>query len=48
MVTRFCLGFGLLLAAVLIVVARPLTGLFSESQSIQGVAVHYLWIVSIS
>jgi putative MATE family efflux protein len=47
-VTRFCLGFGLLLAAVLIVVARPLTGLFSESQSIQGVAVHYLWIVSIS
>ena len=47
-VTRFCLGFGLLLAAVLIMVARPLTGLFSESQSIQGVAVHYLWIVSIS
>jgi len=47
-VTRFCLGFGLLLAAILIMVARPLTGLFSESQSIQGVAVHYLWIVSIS
>jgi putative MATE family efflux protein len=47
-VTRFCFGFGLLLAAVLILSARPLTGLFSESESIQGVAVHYLWIVSIS
>ena len=47
-VTRFCLGFGLLLAAVLILIARPLAGLFSASASIQGVAVHYLWIVSIS
>jgi putative MATE family efflux protein len=47
-VTRFCLGFGLLLAVVLIAIARPLTGLFSESASIQGVAVHYLWIVSLS
>jgi putative MATE family efflux protein len=47
-VARFCLGFGLLLAAVLILIARPLTGLFSESAAIQDVAVHYLWIVSIS
>jgi putative MATE family efflux protein len=47
-VTRFCLGFGLLLAAVLILIARPVTGLYSESGSIQGVAVHYLWIVSLS
>jgi len=47
-VTRFCLVFGLVLAVVLILIARPLTGLFSESQPIQGVAVHYLWIVSIS
>lgn len=47
-VTRFCFGFGLALAAVLILIARPLTGLFSESESIQGVAVHYLWIVSLS
>jgi putative MATE family efflux protein len=47
-VTRFCLGFGLLLAAVLILIARPITGVYSESESIQGVAVHYLWIVSIS
>jgi len=47
-VARFCLGFGLVLAVVLIAIARPLTGLFSESEPIQGVAVHYLWIVSIS
>jgi len=47
-VARFCLGFGLVLAVVLILIARPLTGLFSESAPIQGVAVHYLWIVAIS
>lgn len=47
-VARFCIGFGLLLAAVLILIARPLTGLFSEVESIQGVATHYLWIASIS
>jgi putative MATE family efflux protein len=45
---RFCLLFGLALAVVLILIARPLTGLFSESATIQGVAVHYLWIVSVS
>jgi len=33
---------------VLITIARPLTGLFSESAPIQDVAVHYLWIVSLS
>jgi Na+-driven multidrug efflux pump len=47
-VARFCIGFGLALAGVLFLIARPLTGLFSESEYIQGVAVHYLWIVSIS
>jgi putative MATE family efflux protein len=47
-VSRFCIGFGLALAVVLILIARPLTGLFSESETIQKVAVHYLWIVSIS
>jgi putative MATE family efflux protein len=47
-VARFCLGIGLLLAVVLILIARPLTGLFSESAAIQDVAVHYLWIASIS
>jgi Na+-driven multidrug efflux pump len=46
--TRFCLAFGLLLAVFLVAIARPLTGLFSESPPIQDVAVHYLWIVAIS
>ena len=47
-VARFSLGLGLALAAVLILLARPLAGLFSESETIQGVAAHYLWMVSIS
>jgi putative MATE family efflux protein len=46
--TRFCLVFGLLLAAVLIVMAEPLTGVFSRSEPIQRVAVQYLWIVTLS
>jgi putative MATE family efflux protein len=47
-VMRFCLGFGLVLAVVLILIAKPLTGLFSEAAAIQDVAVHYLWLVSVS
>ena len=47
-VTRFCLGFGFALGVVLIVIARPLTGLFSQSETIQVVAVHYLWIAALS
>ena len=47
-ITRFCLAFGAALALVLFLVARPLTGIFSESESIQGVAVQYLWIVTLS
>ena len=45
---RFCIGFGLVLALLLMTFARPLTGLFSESEAIQQVAVRYLWIVSLS
>ncbi len=47
-ITRFCLGFGLFLALLLILLAKPLTGLFSDSAPIQDVAVHYLWIVTFS
>jgi putative MATE family efflux protein len=47
-VTRFCLGFGLVLGVVLIIIAKPLTGLFSTSETIQAVAVHYLWIAALS
>ena len=47
-VTRFCLVFGLALAIVLVLIAKPLSGMFSQSESIQMVAVHYLWIVAVS
>lgn len=46
--TRFCLGFGLALAVLLLLVSKPLTGLFSDSPSIQSVAVDYLRIVALS
>jgi Na+-driven multidrug efflux pump len=47
-VTRFCLAFGLVLALLLALVARPLTGVFSDTAAIQDVAVAYLWIVPLS
>ena len=47
-ITRFCLGFGLALGVFLILIATPLTGLFSNSEAIQTVATQYLWIVAIS
>lgn len=47
-ITRFCLGFGLVLSLVLFLLARPLTGIFSESAPIQGVAIQYLWIATLS
>ncbi|MCJ7815039.1 MAG: MATE family efflux transporter [Xanthomonadales bacterium] len=47
-ITRFCLGFGLALAVVLALIARPMAGLFSDSESIRMVAVYYLWIVTVS
>lgn len=47
-VARFCLALGLGLFLSLLLAARPLAGLFSESAFIQVVATQYLWIVSIS
>jgi putative MATE family efflux protein len=47
-IMRFCLGFGLVLAVVLALIARPLAGIFSDVDSIRMVAVHYLWIVALS
>jgi len=47
-ISRFCLRFGLLLAATLCVIARPLTGLFTQSMEIRDVAVAYIWLVSLS
>jgi putative MATE family efflux protein len=45
---RFCVAFGLVLAAALWLGARPLTGLFSETAAIQDVAILYLSIVPVS
>jgi putative MATE family efflux protein len=47
-ISRFCLRFGLLLAAVLCVVAQPLSALFTQSMAIREVAVEYIWLVSLS
>jgi putative MATE family efflux protein len=46
--TRFCLAFGLGLALLLWLFARPLAGLFSDTPEILRVAVQYLHIVPLS
>jgi len=45
-ITRFCIVFGLALAMVLSLAASPLTALFSQSESIRSVTMHYLWLVA--
>ncbi|WP_237064476.1 MULTISPECIES: MATE family efflux transporter [Microbulbifer] len=45
---RFCVGFGLLLAAVLYVAGEPLVRLFSDSGEVIAVAVAYLTLVPFS
>ena len=47
-IAKFCLFYGLALAAVLAVIAVPLTSLFTETEAIRSVAASYLWIVAIS
>jgi putative MATE family efflux protein len=47
-IARFCLRFGLLLAAALCLVAEPLSSLFTQSAEIREVAVDYIWLVSLS
>jgi putative MATE family efflux protein len=46
LIARFCIGYGAILAVVMSLVARPVTGLFSESETIREVAVHYIWLVA--
>jgi len=46
LITRFCLLYGVCLALLMDVLARPITGLFTESEAIRTVAVHYIWLVS--
>jgi Na+-driven multidrug efflux pump len=45
---KFSIAYGVSLAIILMLIAEPLTGLFSETESIQAVAIDYLWIMSIS
>ena len=45
-IMRFSLGFGLLLAVIMSLLAGPLTSLFTDSESIRAVAVDYIRIVS--
>jgi putative MATE family efflux protein len=45
---RFCLAFGLTLAASLWLLAAPLAGLFSDTPGILAVAIRYLHIVPVS
>ena len=47
-ISRFCLRFGLLLAAALCLIAAPLSALFTQSTAIREVAVDYIWLVSLS
>ena len=47
-ITRFCLRFGLLLAGVLCLIARPLSALFTHSLAIRDVTVDYIWLVALS
>jgi putative MATE family efflux protein len=44
----FCIAYGLTLAVIIALVAQPLASLFSETESIQQVAIEYLWIMGIS
>jgi Na+-driven multidrug efflux pump len=43
---QFCLGFGLMLALIMSLLASPMTALFTDSPEIRTVAVDYIWIVS--
>lgn len=47
LMTRFCIAYGLTLVLLLGLLARPLTGMFSDSDDIRQVAMHYLWLMSL-
>jgi putative MATE family efflux protein len=47
-ISRFCLRFGLLLAAALCLIVTPLSALFTQSIEIREVTVDYIWLVSLS
>ena len=43
---RFSLGFGLLLAIIMSLLAAPLASLFTDSETIRSVTATYIWTVS--
>ncbi len=45
---KFAIAYGLGLTVALVLLAGPLTALFTDTESIQNVAIYYLWIMSIS
>lgn len=45
---KFCVGYTLVLAVVIGLLAQPVAALFSDTVAIQSVAVDYLWIMVIS
>lgn len=45
---KFCLGYGLVLTAVIALSAWPLTGFFTDTPEIRQVAAEYLWIMALS
>jgi len=47
LITRFCIAYGITLTTLMFLFARPLTGVFSESDAIREVAMDYLWLVSL-
>lgn len=47
LIARFCIAYGITLVLLLLLLARPITGLFSESDDIRQVATQYLWLVSL-
>jgi putative MATE family efflux protein len=47
LLTRFCVSYGIFLVVLLGGFAKPITGIFSQSDTIREVAVHYLWLVSL-
>ncbi len=47
LIARFCIAYGLTLVILLGLLAKPLTGVFSQSDDIRQVAMHYLWLVSL-
>ncbi len=45
-IMKFCLGFGLVLAIIMSLLASSLVSLFTDSVAIRSIAVDYIWIVS--